>query len=279
MSWKQFHFKCRFFLQKINEGQTLNQTSQLFEQSNLTTLYAKNDLTSIQKELFDKVLNLSSREDAQRALTILSSIDLAESLTSSKVYKSIMAKLGYLEAISVVFIVFISIYKAFVFPVFSSLVQQYPSIGSNTFELMPFVWGLGLISAAFTLIATFLFRKYVKNIDKFIIKLPSNKITFFIPQKALNEIIKLNKIIKCSFSKNSADDDFSDQLNAVNNMGLDESVELSSLFAHHSEQLEMIIQQQAKRMLTIFYTVLTLAIAFYILQVYDPIFKLGAIIQ
>ncbi|MEW6983959.1 hypothetical protein AAD001_15005 [Colwelliaceae bacterium 6471] len=279
MSWKQFHFKCRYFLQKINEDSTLQQANQSFENSDLDTLYSDKKLTGIQKELFDKIFTLSSIKDIQRTLQIFSSIDLAANLSSSDVYKNIINKLTYLEAITVVFVVFITIYKLFVYPAFSDLITQYPSLSYPSFDLIPSMWVLGLTVSTLTLMFTFSYRKYVKSIDTLIVRLPSKVMKFLIPKKAVNEIIKLNKIITTPLEKNRVDDDFNKKITALVEMGLDESFELSSLFIHHSEKLEFIIWQHAKRMFTFMYTLVTLGIAFYIIQIYDPIFKLGAIVE
>ncbi len=173
MSWEQFHFKCRFFLQKINEDSTLQKANQSFESSDLDTLYSDKKLTGIQKELFDKVLQLSNIKDIKRALTVFSSINFAKSLTSSSVYKNIINKLANLEAVTVVFVVFITIYKLFVYPVFSDLITQYPGLGDDSFSLLPSIWVLGLTISVLTLMFTFSYRKYVKSIDTIIVRLPS----------------------------------------------------------------------------------------------------------
>jgi hypothetical protein len=279
MSWKQFHFKCRFFLQKINEDSTLQQANQSFEKSDLATLYSENKLTGIQKDLFDKILQLSNIKDIKRTLSLFSSINFAETLTSSSVYKNIFNKLAYLEAVTVVFVVFITIYKLFVYPVFSELITQYPGLGDASFSLLPSMWLLGLTISVLTLMFTFSYRKYVKSIDTLIVRLPSKLMKFLIPQKAVDEITKLNKIITTPLEEKRVNDDFDKQISELVEMGLDESFELSSLFIHHSEKLEFIVWQHAKRMFAFMYTLVTLGIAFYIVQIYDPIFKLGAIIE
>jgi hypothetical protein len=278
MSWGQFHFKCRFFLQKTNEDSRLQQANKSFQNSNLNRLYSEKDLTGIQKELFDKIFHLSSINDVKRALKVFSSINLAESLTSSETYKSITNKLSYLETITAVFVMFITIYKLFVYPVFSDLIQQYPSLGNGSFDFIPSLWLLGLTVALLTFMFTFSYRKYVKNIDGLAINGPSNGIKFFIPKNVVSEIIMLNKIITTPLDKNRGADAFHKKVAAITEMGLDESAELTSLFIHHSEKLEVAILKHSKRMFGFMYTLVTLGIAFYIMQIYEPLFKLGEIV-
>jgi len=279
MSWVQFHFKCRFFLQKLSENLSLQQASKSFEKSDLETLYSEKDLTGIQKELFDKIFHLSSIPDAKRALKVFSSINLAESLASSKMYKSITNKLSYLEVITAVFIIFITIYKLYVYPVFFELTQQYPSLGDELFNLVPSMWLLGLTVALLTFMFTFSYRKYIKNIDSLVINKPSSSMRFFIPRNVMTEITTLNKIIMMTLDKNRTDDSFGKKMDTISEMGLDESVELTFLFMYHSEKLESAIWQHSKRMFGFMYALVTTGIAFYIMQVYEPIFKLGAIIE
>ena len=279
MSWKQFHFKCRFFLQEINEGSTLQQANQSFDNSKLGYLYSDKKLSGIQKELFDKIFTLSSLKDIKRTLQIFSSIDLAENFSSSVVYKNIINKLAYLEAITVVFVVFITVYKLFVYPAFSDLITQYPSISDPSFDLIPSMWVLGLTVSTLTLMFTFSLRKYVKNIDTLVVRLPSKFMQFLMPKKAVSEIAMLNKVINIPLEKNRLNDEFDDKVNALVKSGLDESFELTSLFNHHSERLEFVIWQYAKKMFSFMYTLMALGIGFYIMQIYDPIFKLGAIIE
>lgn len=278
MSWVQFHFKCRYFLQKTNEGLTLQQAKKSFEKSSLDTLYSEKDLTGIQKELFDRIFHLPNINDVKRALKIFSSINLAESLASSKAYKSITNKLSYLEVITAVFITFITIYKLFVYPVFSELIQQYPALGGDFFGLIPSMWLLGITVSVLTFMFTFSYRKYIKNIDSFVINLPNKNLKFIIPKNVLVEITKLNKIITMALNKKGSRDSFYNKLDAINEMGLDESIELASLFKHQAEKLETIIWQHSKRTFGFMYSLVTLGIAFYIIQIYDPIFKIGVVL-
>ncbi|XQW85304.1 hypothetical protein ACOYR1_00830 [Thalassotalea piscium] len=279
MSWKQFHFKCRFFLHKINEGSTLQQAAQLFETSDLNTLYSDQKLTGTQKELFDKILQLTSINETKRALALYSSINFSENLSSSNRYKNILHKFAYLDTITLVFVVFITIYQLFVYPVFFDLVTQYPKMADSTFSFLPSLWVLGIIIAALTLLCTFSCRKYIKNLDTLIVRLPSKLMTFITPKKAVSEMVKLNKIINTPFKTYKVSDDFDKKIDALHQMGLDDALELSLLFVHHSEKLEFIIWQKAKRMVSVMYTIVTIAIAFYIVQIYDPIFKIGVIIE
>ena len=279
MSWVQFHFKCRFFLQKINEGLTAQQTQDFYKKSDLATLYSEQDLTGIQKELFDKIYLISSITGIKRALSVFSSIDLGESLASSKTYKSIIVKLGYLEAITLVFVIFITIYKLYVYPVFYDLIQQYPGLGDASFDLIASIFLLGLTVAVLTFMFTISYRQYIKNIDRLVINLPNKYLKFLIPKNVMVEITKLNNIITTPLDKNRFDDAFSNKVDAINKMGLDESVELKSLFIHHSNKLESVIWQNSTRMFGLMYALITTGIGFCITQIYEPIFRLGAIIE
>mgnify|MGYP000147352144 CR=1 FL=1 len=276
MSWVQFHFKCRFFLQKINEGLTLQQTNKLFEKSGLNSFYSEKDLTGLQKALFDKIFLISSTADIKRALKVFSSIDMGESLTSPKAYKSITDKLLYLEVITAVFIMFITIYKLYVYPVFADLIQEYPEMGNDTFDYLPSMWLVGMTVALFTLVFTLSYRKYLKNIDKFVINKPSRSMGLFIPKRIIVEITALNSVITAPLNGNQNDDDFRKIIDAIVETGLDESVELTALFKHHSEKLELAIWQHSKRMIGVMYVLVILGISFYIMQIYQPLFQIGA---
>ena len=273
------YFKCRFFLKKVNEGLTLPQANLAFEKSGLDRLYCENNLTSIQKKLFDNIFHLASIADIKRTLDVFASINISDSIASSTVYKNIINKLAYLEVITVVFALFITIYTLFVFPVFSNLIDQYPDIGDNSFHLLPSIWILGLTASALPLIFTISFRHFVKNIDSIIVELPSKHHKFFIPKNAMKEITSLNNIITGPLNDNNVNDDLSNKVDAITEAGLNESVELGLLFSHHSEKLEQSIWQYAKRMFAFMYTLVTLSIGFYVIQIYNPIFKLGAFIQ
>ena len=278
MSWVQFHFKCRYFLQKTNEELTLQQVNKCFDNSDLNTLYSARDLTGIQKELFDKIFHLSSITDVKRALQFFSSINLAECLASSKTYKTISNKLSYLEVITAVFIMFTTIYKLYVYPAFSELIQQYPTIGNDAFDFVSSTWLLSLTIALLTFMFTFSYRKCIKNIDALVINKPSSSMKFFIPKSVMAEIITLNKIITTPLNRDISDDSFRKKIDAIAKTGLDESVELTALFMYHSEKLETAIWQHFKRMFGFMYMLVTLGIAFYIMQIYEPIFKLGEIV-
>lgn len=278
MSWEQFHFKCRFFLQKVSKGLTIQEAGKCFEKSDVKSLYSAKDLIGIQKELFDKIFYLSSITDAERALKVFSSINIAKSLASSKTFKSITNKLAYLESITAIFVVFITIYKLYVYPVFYGLIQQYPGLGNELFALVPSMWLMGLTLALLTFMFTFSYRKYIKNIDILVINKPSSSMKFFIPKHVMAEISTLNKIVMAPLNKNRSDDYFCKKMATLAEMGLDESVELTSLFSYHSEKLEFAIWQHSKRMFGFMYVLVTSAIAFYIMQIYEPLFKLGAII-
>lgn len=278
MSWGLFHFKCRYFIQKTNEELTLQQANKAFEGSDLHMMYSEKDLTGIQKELFDKIFQLSSITEIKRALNVFSSINLAESLTSSKTLKVISNKLSYLEVITAVFIMFITIYKLYVYPVFSDIIQQYPALGNSSFDFVSSMWLLGLAVAFLTFMFTFSYRKYIKNIDVLIINKPSRAMKFFTSKNVMAEILMLNKIITTPLDINRGDESFRKKMIAIVEAGLDESVELTSLFGYHSERLELAIWQHFKRMFGVIYTLVILGIAFNIMQIYEPLFKLGEIV-
>ena len=278
MSWGLFHFKCRYFIQKTNEELTLQQANKAFEGSDLHLMYSEKDLTGIQKELFDKIFQLSSITEIKRALNVFSSINLAESLTSSKTLKVISNKLSYLEVITAVFIMFITIYKLYVYPAFSDIIQQYPALGNSSFDFVSSMWLLGLAVAFLTFMFTFSYRKYIKNIDVLIINKPSRAMKFFISKNVMAEILMLNKIITTPLDINRGDESFRKKMIAIVEAGLDESVELTSLFGYHSERLELAIWQHFKRMFGVIYTLVILGIAFNIMQIYEPLFKLGEIV-
>ena len=276
MSWAQFHFKCRFFLQKINEDLTLQQANKLFKKSDLNTLYSDADLTGLQKTLFDKIFLLSSTADIKRALKLFSAINLGESLTSSKAYKGITDKLSYLEVITVIFMMFITIYKLYVYPAFADIIQEYPDMGNDTFGYMPSMWILGVVVALFTLVFTFSFRKQIKNIDKLVVNKPSSAMGIFMPKHIVDEINALNNVIIAPLTGSHSDDGFRKKIDAIVETGLDESVELTALFKHHSEKLELAIWQHSKRMISVMYALVILGISFYIMQIYQPLFQIGA---
>ncbi|MEH6595546.1 MAG: hypothetical protein V7736_08360 [Colwellia polaris] len=278
MSWGLFHFKCRYFIQKTNEELTLQQANKAFEGADLHLMYSEKDLTGIQKELFDKIFQLSSITEIKRALNVFSSINLAESLTSSKTLKVISNKLSYLEVITAVFIMFITIYKLYVYPVFSDIIQQYPALGNSSFDFVSSMWLLGLAVAFLTFMFTFSYRKYIKNIDVLIINKPSRAMKFFTSKNVMAEILMLNKIITTPLDINRGDESFRKKMIAIVEAGLDESVELTSLFGYHSERLELAIWQHFKRMFGVIYTLVILGIAFNIMQIYEPLFKLGEIV-
>jgi len=173
---------------------------------------------------------------------------------------------------------FITIYKLYVYPAFSNLIQQYPNLGNDSFDFVPSMWLLGLTVALLTFMFTFSYRKYIKNIDVMVINRPSSSMKFFIPKNVMAEIITLNKVITTPLDKNRSEDPFSKKVDAIAETGLDESVELTSLFMYHSERLELAIWQHFKRMFGFMYTLVTLGIAFYIMQIYEPLFKLGEIV-
>lgn len=278
MSWGLFHFKCRYFIQKTNEELTLQQANKAFEGSDLHMMYSEKDLTGIQKELFDKIFQLSSITEIKRALNVFSSINLAESLTSSKTLKVISNKLSYLEVITAVFIMLITIYKLYVYPAFSDIIQQYPALGNSAFDFASSMWLLGLAVAFLTFMFTFSYRKYIKNIDVLIINKPSRAMKFFTSKNVMAEILMLNKIITTPLDINRGDESFRKKMIAIVEAGLDESVELTSLFGYHSERLELAIWQHFKRMFGVIYTLVILGIAFNIMQIYEPLFKLGEIV-
>ncbi len=278
MSWGLFHFKCRYFIQKTNEELTLQQANKAFEGSDLHMMYSEKDLTGIQKELFDKIFQLSSITEIKRALNVFSSINLAESLASSKTLKVISNKLSYLEVITAVFIMLITIYKLYVYPAFSDIIQQYPALGNSAFDFASSMWLLGLAVAFLTFMFTFSYRKYIKNIDVLIINKPSRAMKFFISKNVMAEILMLNKIITTPLDINRGDEPFRKKMIAIVEAGLDESVELTSLFGYHSERLELAIWQHFKRMFGVIYTLVILGIAFNIMQIYEPLFKLGEIV-
>lgn len=279
MNWQPFHFKCRYFLQKVNEGLTLQQASKAFETSDAATLYSTEDLTGIQKELFDKVLLCSNIDDTKKTLKTFSVINFAENFSSSETYETIKNKLSYLEAITVIFIMFISIYKLYVFPVFAEMFQQHPTLENEYFHLTPSIWLLSLTVALLAFMFTFSYRKYIKNIDVLVINLPSKILRAFIPKKVMVEISKLNEIITIPLNLKGSDNDFSKKMATITAMGLDESTELNYLFKYQAEKLKSVVWQHSKQVLSTLSALVTIGVAFYIFQIYDTIFKLGAIVE
>ncbi len=279
MSWLQFHFKCRFYLQKLNQGASIQQAAITFEEANLDELYSEKESSSLQKELFRKITSLVHNSDTIKALKVFSSLNLSESLTTSKTNKNITEKLSYLEAITAVFLVFITIYKLFVYPVFFELLQQYPSLSSQLFTLFPSMWFIGLTIALFTFVFTFSYRKYLKNIDAVVINQSSKAMKIFTPKNVLAEMQTLHQIISLPLGSQQSDSLLNKKMNKIIEAGLDESVELSYLYQHHAEKLDAAIWKHAQRMFGFMYTLMTISIGFYIMQVYEPIFKLGALIE
>ena len=172
----------------------------------------------------------------------------------------------------------ITIYKLYVYPAFSDIIQQYPALGNSAFDFASSMWLLGLAVAFLTFMFTFSYRKYIKNIDVLIINKPSRAMKFFISKNVMAEILMLNKIITTPLDINRGDEPFRKKMIAIVEAGLDESVELTSLFGYHSERLELAIWQHFKRMFGVIYTLVILGIAFNIMQIYEPLFKLGEIV-
>jgi len=279
MSWLQFHFKCRFYLQKLKQGASIQQAARSFEEANFDELYSEKENSSLQKELFSKITSMVHNSDTIKALKIFSSLNLSESLTTSKTNKNINERLSYLEAITTVFVVFITIYKLFVYPVFFELIQQHPSLSSQLFTLFPSMWFIGLTIALLTFVFTFSYRKYLKNIDAVVINQPSKAMKIFTPKNVLTEMQTLHQIITLPLGNQQSDSLFNKKMNKIIEVGLDESVELSYLYQHHAEKLDTAIWRHAQRMFGFMYALMTISIGFYIMQVYEPIFKLGALIE
>jgi hypothetical protein len=279
MSWLQFHFKCRFYLQKLNQGASIQQAASSFEEANFDELYSEKESTNLQKELFNKITSLVHNSETIKALKVFSSLNLSESLTTSKTNKNITEKLSYLEAITAVFLVFITIYKFFVYPVFFELIQQHPSLNSQLFTLFPSMWFIGLTIALLTFVFTFSYRKHLKNIDAVVINQPSKAMKIFTPKNVLTEMQTLHQIITLPLGNQQSDNLFNKKMNKIIEVGLDESVELSYLYQHHAEKLDVAIWSHAQRMFGFMYALMTISIGFYIMQVYEPIFKLGALIE
>lgn len=279
MSWNQFHFKCRFLLQEINSGSTLQQANQSFTGSKLGALYSDEKLSGIQKSLLDGVFKLSSIKDIRHALRVYSSLDLSRSCGSSEAFTGIISKLTSLQITTAVFVVFITIYKFFVYPTFYDLAAQYPSLSNATFSSIPLIWLIGVAISMLTIALTIFLIKFIKNIDAMIVKSPHRAAVVFMPKKAVDEIVTLNRIINLPIKRVKNNHDFDEKYSALIDSDLDESIELTALFNHHSEKLELILTQYAKPILALMNVLITLGIAFYIIQIYDPIFSLGATVQ
>lgn len=279
MNWLQFHFKCRFYFQKISQGASTEEAERLFNEAGLSELYSEKESTGLPKELFKKITSLTQSNEIKSALKIFSSLNFSENLATSKTMKGITDKLSYLEAITVVFLVFISIYKFFVYPVFVELMLQQPHLETELFSLFPSMWFIGITIALLTYIFTFSYRKYLKNIDAVVINQPSKARKFFTPQNVLTEIQALHQIITLPLANKQSECAFHLKIKKLSEMGLDESVEVSYLYQHHANKLDIAIGRHANKIFAILYALITINIGFYIMQVYEPIFQLGALIE
>jgi len=263
----------------LNQGASIQETAKSFEEANFEELYSEKESSSIQKELFNKIISLAQTSETKKALKVFSSLNFSESLTKSKTNKVITNKLSYLETITAVFIVFITIYKLFISPVFFELIQQHPSLNSQLFTLFPSMWFIGLTIALITFIFTFSYRKYLKSIDTVVIEQPNKAMKIFTPKSVFSEMQTLHQIVTLPLASQQLGNVFHEKINKLTEMGLDESVELSYLYQHHSEKLNLAIGKHAQRIFGFMYALMTLSIGFYIMQVYEPIFKLGALIE
>ncbi|REL25468.1 hypothetical protein DXX93_02145 [Thalassotalea euphylliae] len=282
MSWAQFNFNCRYYLNLLNQGSTLQQAKQSLECSSLAKLYGEQSLSGIQQSLLDKVFHLSSIKDAQRTLNLYASIDFAGCLALSGAAKDLVAKLSYLASISIFFAAFITLYQVYVFPVFADLAAQYPALKSDSFELLPSAWVAGLIVALSTLVMSIALKHQIKNIDRAVVNSPNRIAILLLPKRILATASKLQQIIatpSVQGRRAETTDKFDAQLNELAQLRHDESAELALLFEYHAQQLTLTLHDYANRAHQLLYGAVVLGIGFYIVQIYDPIFKLGEVIQ
>ena len=282
MSWAQFNFNCRYYLNHLNQGSTLQQAKQSLEHSSLATLYGEQSLSDVQQSLLDKVFHLSSIQDIQRTLNLYASIDFAGCLASSNAAKDLVNKLSYLASIAVFFAGFITLYQVYVFPVFADLVAQYPALKSDSFDLLPSAWLAGLIVALATLVMSVALKRQIKNIDRTVVNSPNRIARLFLPKQILTTLSNLQQIIATppvQGRQAGTTDKFDAQLNDLAQLGDGELAELALLFNYHAQQLTESLNDYANRVYKLLYGAVVLGIGFYIVQIYDPIFKLGEVIQ
>ena len=277
MSWQQFQFKLRFFQQKVNQGLTLGQAEKDFEQSELTNLYAKSKLSGAPKALFERLFLIADRESIKRTMSILADIDMSASFSDSSVHKRILSKLGYLTALLTVFVIVTSVYRFYVYPIFATLSDSYAGLTSEYFGWIPNIWLLTTLLAIVALTYCISLQRSIQNMDKVVTSRIRKSSNWLLPKGIRNEIEQLQHIFAYTFDSNVSSD-LAHTMKTVKDNGLDEAEEVPRLLRFSLEMLALQLSQYAKRLFNLSFAAMAVAIGFFLIQIYDPIFNLGALL-
>ncbi|WP_199610086.1 hypothetical protein [Flocculibacter collagenilyticus] len=285
MSWPQFHFKCRFFTQYLQQGRTIAEAEQQYQNSGLSTLHSNHQLEPAQQSLFERAAVVSNKQVSaglkveHSALAYYAGLDLEQKLKASKKYESILNKLYYMVSLALIYIALSSVHKVFVHPVFSEFIAQYPRLNNPYFEAFNMVWMVGLIVSASIIAFSFMISVLIKNMDKIIIQGATQWQKSILPKSILLEVNELNNIITLPIKDESLDSELYKKIHTISELGLDKNIELFSLFNKHTERLEQKVWQMISRMQLLLAPILFCSIAFYIINIYIPIFSIGEVMS
>ncbi|WP_448564916.1 hypothetical protein [Thalassotalea ganghwensis] len=278
MNWEQFNFKSRFFLQRLKQGATLQQAEQAYKSSGLEHLYQDNSSATIQQQLFDQLFQLSNPADVIKALAFFKEISLSGAIQGALLFGRVLKKLDAIVVLSIMFGFFISFFNFYIYPAFLSLTSEYPNIVGQLFYQLPLLWGVGISLTVVVLVISFLIKRFLKRIDRFIISLPNMAMSWFVPKSIKVELFNLNQLLGYALSKANLNSDLQNELGLIAQNGMDVNHELNNLFNLKFQKLIMMIQSYTRHLLRLLYVIIVTAIAFFVMQIYDPIFKLGMIV-
>ncbi|MCL1078539.1 hypothetical protein D5R81_11145 [Parashewanella spongiae] len=281
MSWSHFHFKCRYLASKLRQGHTKSQAINASEQVEISQLFGKSALTPAQQSFYSEILTI---EDTNK---LIDTLDAINGINFNKVNfdKSLAKKSSQTKdyAIGLYFIFAIMAYGASTFLV-PQFIEMYISFNSP----VPFLLGK-FSEVLFTVALILLFpvglaiytSKSLAQLNNLLVKDSSPRLfRLFLPKTTLNKMSKLHQLARLPLrskpKKNSA---FESLIYELELSGEALGTELASILTFYIEEIDHECNKLLNRLLKLIHALLFIGIGFYITQLYEPIFAMGAIIS
>lgn len=279
MSWRHFHFNCRFLLKQLEQGFSKNEAIEKLNNFDASFLFKNKQLKGAQNKLFEEILCIESLNSFRTCLEGYNQLDLAKLCINEEAIEKQKSALNYMITLFTVYIVVAMCFKTFVFPTFVDIFTLFK--GDLPVEFLAFdnVFLLTTPILTLLLIAAYHLIKKIKNLDSSMISKNYSNL-WFLPKKLNKKMQQLNQIIRAPLNLETRLDNgpIGISINQMESHGLQLKDEITGFAEELRISLEIDFTKLFNRYFQLLQFSINGVIGFLIIVMYLPIFSLGALI-
>ncbi len=282
MTWGKFSYICRKANKTIKSDESASECISRIESEPNSQLYGDEIRSdSLCRKIFNDIGAITENAQAKKIFDIYSELDLPQHLSEPMQFKRVTI---YLTFVTTVFFLVSIIYQLYVAPSFMELFVIFMIPTPTLLLFYQQYWPLFFILIAALLVASVIVGFTLRSLFKFRQNIEKSFVFRFLTFKGIRtsylKIVDILSFPVSSLQVNSISENSKiiEHLTEVENSAMSLAVEMESLLRLEMQSLSECCERQMRLILALVAAIIVVAIFFFLVGVYSPIFVLGEVV-